>query len=94
MLQIFVYNWVSIDGRLPLPSFIGDTNDSAESSYNRGYQIYLHEKGQLWPSVKNVLTGQSKPMFLPVETELEGSFTVTEKTRLSQELAPCKEDQN
>ena len=33
-------------------------------------------------------------MFLPVETELEGSFTVTEKTRLSQESAPCEEDQN
>ena len=60
---------------------------------NEGYFLYLHEEDQLWPSKKDVPTGQSDPIFLPMGTDLEGSFTLTKKTSLNKESAPCTNEQ-
>ena len=54
--------------------------------------MYLHEKGQFWPSQMDVQTGQSKQIFLPTDVEMEGSFKITEKTSINKELEPCNTD--
>ena len=59
---------------------------------NEGYHIYLHEEEQLWPSKKDDQTGQTDPIFLPVGIDLEGSFTLTQKTSLNKRSSPCTND--
>ena len=71
----------------------GHSNDK-NNQVHRDYKIFLHEEDQLLLSEKDVPNGQSNPIFLPVGTDLEGSFTVTKKTRLNKESSPncCIED--
>ena len=67
----------------------GDKNLNTENEL--GYNIYLHEKGQLWQSTR-MIQGQSKPIFLPAGRELEGSFSMTEKTSINKDSEPCNND--
>ena len=62
------------------------------NEYYLGYDIYLHEKGQFWPSLEMGRLGQTKALFLEPHTEQECSFLVTEKTSLDKPYAPCSSD--
>lgn len=59
-----------------------------------GFNIYLHDKGQFWPGLEMARIGLSKELFLPKNTQFEGSFQVRQKTLINKDDSPCSEDPN
>ena len=50
-----------------------------DHGYKKGFEIFLHEKGQLWPGMDMERIGQTKPVDLPAKTEVWGTFTAVRK---------------
>ena len=47
----------------------GDVKHDLVDHYYEGYRVYLHEKGQFWPSDKMEKLGQTEGLFIPLNTE-------------------------
>ena len=51
--------------------FEGDIKHTFVNDNYEGFKIYLHEKGQFWLSSPLEKLGQSKGLFIPLNTEQE-----------------------
>ena len=65
-----------------------------DQGYKKGFEIFLHEKGQLWPGLDMERIGQTKPVDLPARTEVWGTFTAVSRHALDRPSAPCTTDPN
>ena len=69
---------------------------SAKQSYfkdrTKGFDIYLHEKGQFWPGFEMEAIGQTKVIHIPTKTEVWGTFTASRNINLDKASAPCVGD--
>ena len=74
--------------------YSGSLNTSYTNDYTRGFEIYLHEKGQFWPGLEMERIGQTKSLFLPIKTEVWGTFTAVDNINLPQKSAPCETNPN
>ena len=57
----------------------------------KGYEVYLHERDQFWPGIEMERIGQTQKIYIPLKTEVWGSFTMVQKTHLGVS-APCVTD--
>ena len=64
-------------------------NTSLRVDFTKGFYIFLHEKGQFWPGLDMERIGQSKSIYIPIKTEVWGSFTSVHKTNLYKDSTPC-----
>ena len=69
----------------------GKVNLSYDEDYTKGFNIYLHEKGQFWPGLEMDRIGQKK-IQIPINAELWGTFTSMHKISLDKKSDPCMSD--
>ena len=74
-----------------LYALLGRSSFSLDEFY-LGYNIYLHEAGQFWPSDDLQLVGQTQALHLAPGRQWEGQFTVSRETNIRREQWPCAED--
>ena len=53
------------------------------------FEVYLHEKGQFWPSWDLPLTGQSERITIKSLEEIVGHFSVTKVSSINKSSKPC-----
>ena len=70
----------------------GFANQTYAKDHTKGFQIFLHEKGQFWPGLEMERIGQTKSIYIPTKTEVWGTFTATQKINLATQSAPCVMD--
>ena len=58
-----------------------------------GFKIYLHERGQFWPSVSLFRLGQTEAIYLRTDTHFEGNFQLINRRVLNTPARPCVEDE-
>ena len=58
-----------------------------------GYKIYLHERGQFWPTGALEAIGQSNSLDLKIKTIFSGDFTLVQRRILDTPERPCEEDE-
>ena len=59
------------------------------NDFTKGFEIFLHEKGQFWPGLEMEPVGQTKPVYVGAGREVRGSFTAVQRTSLDTAAAPC-----
>ena len=57
-----------------------------------GFKIYLHERGQFWPSVSLFRLGQTEAIYVRTDTLYEGNFRLINRRILNTPARPCVED--
>ena len=67
-------------------------NQRYSDDHTKGYEVYLHERDQFWPGIEMERIGQTNKMYIPLKTEVWGSFTSVHKTNLYKESTPCIRD--
>ena len=72
---------------------LGDLASDAETDTTFGYKIYLHERGQFWPSADMLRLGQTEAVYVKRRTLLEGEFQLVERRILNTPARPCVEDE-
>ena len=63
-----------------------------KKDFTYGYRIYLHERGQFWPSVSLETLGQTKSIYLKTKRSLTGEFQLVRRRILNTPTRPCVED--
>ena len=71
---------------------LGRVNQSYVADHTKGFKIYLHEKGEFWPGMEMENIGQTKPIHVPTNTEVRGTFRVVQKINLDKDSDHCVED--
>ena len=67
----------------------GHINTSYAHDYTKGFEIFLHEKGQFWPGLEMERIGQSKAIYVKTDTEVRVTFTMIQKTNIPKAEVPC-----
>ena len=70
----------------------GRKNQSFTEDHTTGFMIYLHERGQFWPGMEMERIGQTKPVFVPTNTEVWGSFSLVKNSNLAKDSLPCEKE--
>jgi len=71
-------------------ALLGGVDNDVTNGYYDGFYVYLHEKGQFWPSASAMeKLGQPKSLFIPRNTEQECSFTLVERVSLRKSFDGC-----
>ena len=73
-------------------AWLGHKNKVLKKGLILGFDIFLHEKGQLWPGQDMKRIGISNKIFLKKNTEWSGSFEMHEAIHLDKESFKCVED--
>ena len=73
--------------------YLGDKDSGPQKDFTYGYKIYLHERGQFWPSADMLRLGQTEAVNLKTRTLLEGEFQLVERRILNTPTRPCEEDE-
>ena len=60
------------------------------SSYNKEYDIFLHEKGQFWPRLDMFKFGIQEPIRVMPGDELEIKFSKTITNHLNKDKRKCQ----
>ena len=72
--------------------YLGE-EQSGKTDLTLGFKIYLHERGQFWPSPALERLGQSQPVYLKTKTLLVGEFQLVERRILNTPARPCVEEE-
>ena len=72
--------------------FLGLPSSSLLTEFTRAYDIFLHERDQFWHGIDMENIGQAGHIDLQLNTEIWGSFTVSQITKLNKVSDPCEED--
>ena len=71
--------------------FLGDEESDILSDYTFGYKIFLHERGQFWPSVDMARLGQTERIYVKTKTRTTGNFHLVQRKVLNTPARPCEE---
>ena len=74
--------------------YLGEGESGRKTDLTLGYKIYLHERGQFWPSPALERLGQSQPVNLETKTLLVGEFQLVERWILNTPARPCVEEES
>ena len=69
--------------------YLGDK----EGKTRHGFKIYLHERGQFWPSLALERLGQSKVVYVKTKRLVVGEFKLVERRILNNQARPCVEEE-
>ena len=58
----------------------------------KGFNIYLHDRGQFWPGLEMGRIGMSTALYLKKNMEWSGSFIMNQKTLINKESIKCEDD--
>ena len=61
------------------------------SSYSSAYDLFVHERGQFWPRSDMYSLGQSDPVKLELNSDVEVIFTLKEITTINSNQRPCND---
>ena len=70
---------------------LGDEESDILSDYTFGYKIFLHERGQFWPSVDMARLGQTESIYVKTKTRITGNFHLVQRKVLNTPARPCEE---
>ena len=62
--------------------------------YSRTYDLFLHERGQFWPRLDMFSLGQSDPVKLELNSDVEVIFTLNKISTINSKRRPCIEGNN
>lgn len=73
-------------------ALFGNRHTVLDEQRFKGFNIYLHDKGQFWPGLEMDRVGLSNLLFVSKDYEWVGSFSMKQKTLLNKDDSPCELD--
>ena len=69
--------------------FLGDVRTRVKESNINSFIVYIHEKGQFWPRPGMAFIGQSEPIILNLNSEVDATFSIQKRKTLNTPERSC-----